>query len=142
MIEMLLTLIKINSLTTKASLPRKEDFFIKLPFSVYFGWITIATIANITALLISIHWDGFGLDEITWMIIILFIGSAIGIAALIRKQSFSYGLVLLWAYYGIYSKHITESGFDRQYPTIIMSVLICLVLITVTIIFVAIWKQK
>lgn len=142
MICMLLTLIKINTMLANTPLTAREWFFVQLPFSVYFGWITIATIANITALLVSIHWNGLSISEVTWTISILFIGAMIGIATIIRQQGFAYGLVLIWAYYGIYSKHIAESGFDRQYPTIITSVLICLVLITITIIFKGIWKRR
>ncbi|AXI00617.1 tryptophan-rich sensory protein [Sporosarcina sp. PTS2304] len=142
MIGMLLTLLKINNITTATSLSWKEKIFIRLPFSVYFGWITIATIANITALLVSIDWNGFGISEVTWTIIILFTGAIIGIMTILHQQGFSYGLVLLWAYYGIYSKHIAESGFDRQYPTIINSILVCIVLIAVVMTFTAIWKRR
>ena len=45
----------------KEKLDQKEKLFIRLPFSVYFGWITVATIANITTLLVDIGWNGFGI---------------------------------------------------------------------------------
>ncbi|PID26323.1 TspO/MBR family protein [Sporosarcina sp. P7] len=140
MLLMLLTLIRINTLTFNASLTRREAFFIKLPFSIYFGWITIATIANITAFLVSIEWDGLGLSDATWTIIILFFGAAIGILTTIRRQDIAYALVLIWAYYGIYSKHTSESGFNGEYPSIILSILICLALIVLTIVLVAVKK--
>ncbi|ARJ38994.1 lantibiotic ABC transporter permease [Sporosarcina ureae] len=142
MLLMLLTLIKINTVTFDASLTRREVFFIKLPFSVYFGWITIATIANITAFLVSIEWGGLGLSDVTWTVIILFVGAAIGILTTIRRQDIAYALVLIWAYYGIYSKHTSESGFNGEYPAIILSILICLVLITLTIVLVAVKKLR
>ncbi|WP_153730984.1 tryptophan-rich sensory protein [Sporosarcina obsidiansis] len=142
MILLLLCLIKINNMTSTASLSRREWLFIKLPFSVYFGWITIATIANITALLVSINWDGFGLSEVTWTIIILFVGAAIGILTMLQQQNIAYGLVFVWAYYGIYSKHVSESGFNGEYPTIITTVLICLLLFILTIILIAIRKRR
>ncbi|PIC84002.1 lantibiotic ABC transporter permease [Sporosarcina sp. P1] len=142
MLLMLLTLIKINTVTFDASLTRREVFFIKLPFSVYFGWITIATIANITAFLVSIEWGGLGLSDVTWTVIILFVGAAIGILTTIRRQDIAYALVLIWAYYGIYSKHTSESGFNGEYPSIILSILICLGLITLTTVFVAVKKLR
>ncbi|WP_303968933.1 tryptophan-rich sensory protein [Sporosarcina ureae] len=142
MLLMLLTLIKINTITLNATLTRREAFFVKLPFSVYFGWITIATIANITALLVSIDWDGFGILEVTWTIIILFVGAAIGILTTIRQQDIAYALVLIWAYYGIYSKHTAVSGFNGEYPTIILSIIICLALIALTIVFVVVKKLR
>ena len=119
-----------------------ESFFVKLPFSVYFGWITIATIANITAFLVSIDWDGFGISEVTWTIIILFVGVAIGILTTIRQKDIAYGLVFIWAYYGIYSKHTSESGFNGEYSYVILATLICLALIVITILFVAVKKLR
>ena len=142
MLLMLLTLIKMNTLTFNPSLTRREAFFVKLPFSVYFGWITIATIANITAFLVSIDWDGFGISEVTWTIIILFVGVAIGILTTIRQKDIAYGLVFIWAYYGIYSKHTSESGFNGEYSYVILATLICLALIVITILFVAVKKLR
>lgn len=142
MLLLLLTLIKINIITFNASLTRREAFLIKLPFSVYFGWITIATIANITAFLVSINWDGFGISEVTWTIILLFVGASIGILTTIRRQDIAYALVLIWAYYGIYSKHTSESGFNGKYPSVILATLICLGFITLTIIFIAVKKLR
>lgn len=142
MLLMLFTLIKINTLTFTASLTPRESFFVRLPFSVYFGWITIATIANITALLVSFDWNGFGLSEVTWTIAILFVGAAIGITTTFRRQDIAYALVLVWAYYGIYSKHTSESGFSGEYPSIITSIIVCLVLIVLAIVFVTVKKLR
>lgn len=132
MIGLLLCLIYINKLTVGASLSFKESFFIKLPFSVYFGWITVATIANITAFLVSIDWNGFGLSEVAWTIIILLIGTGIGTATLLRFRNPAYGLALLWAYFGIYSKHTSESGFNNQYPAIVMTTVFCMIILALT----------
>lgn len=142
MLLMLAILIKINTITFTASLTRREAFFVKLPFSVYFGWITIATIANITALFVSVDWHGFGISDVTWTIIILFVGTVIGILTTIRRQDIPYALVLIWAYFGIYSKHTSEIGFNGNYPSIITSTIICLLLITLAIIFVAVKKLR
>lgn len=142
MIGLLLCLININKLTAKASLSLKESFFIKLPFSIYFGWITVATIANITAFLVSIEWDGFGLSEVTWTILILIIGTIIGVVTMLRLHNPAYGLAVLWGYFGIYSKHTSETGFNNQYPAIILTVMICMVVISLTIILVAIGNRR
>lgn len=98
----------------------KEKLFIRLPFSVYFGWITVATIANAAALLVSLGWNGFGIPESIWTIVILGIGALIGTATLLRFKNIAYGLVLAWAYAGILIKHISASGFSSQYPGIIV----------------------
>lgn len=142
MVGLLLCLIKINKLTAEATLSLKESFFIKLPFSIYFGWITVATIANITAFLVSIGWDGFGLSDVTWTILILIIGTVISVGTMLRLHNPVYGLAILWVYFGIYSKHRSESGFNNQYPTISLTVIICMIVLSLTIILVAIGNRR
>ena len=53
MAVLLICLIMINQRLAKEKLRASEKFFIRLPFSLYFGWITVATIANATVLLVS-----------------------------------------------------------------------------------------
>jgi hypothetical protein len=127
MIVILDCLIFINYLIKNEKLTAREKFFISLPFSVYFGWITVATIANATTLLVSIGWDGFGISEPTWAVIIIIVGMLIGSITMIRNKDLAYGLVLLWAYAGIYIKHTSESGFDGQYPAVIYTVIACMI---------------
>lgn len=112
-----------------ADLTRRESLLVGLPFSVYFGWTTIATVANITALLVSLNWDGFGLADSTWTVIVLLTATAIGITIMLRNRDMAYGIVLLWAYTGILFKHLSAAGFDGEYPGVITTVVICLVII-------------
>ncbi len=53
---------------------KSEKYLVHLPFSVYLGWITIATIANTTALLVNLNWNRFGLSEPFWTIAVIIIG--------------------------------------------------------------------
>lgn len=142
MLVMLISLIIINGLTVKSDLSFKEKFFIRLPFSVYFGWITVATIANITAYFVSIDWDGFGLSDSTWTVIILLVGTVIGIATLLKNWIASYGFVLVWAYIGIYSKHVSPEGWNEAYPGIIMTVSICIILLALLSLWVLVKRPK
>ncbi len=128
MLVILVCLIWINQLTKKETLTAKERIFVRLPFSVYFGWITVATIANATALLVSLHWNGFGIPESVWAVIILAVGMAIGAATIIRNRDYAYGLVLIWAYAGIFIKHTSATGFASQYPLVIFAVVACIIL--------------
>ena len=50
--------------------PLKIIVFIWWPICLYSGWISVATIANISAMLAKIGWTG-GLQETTWTIIII-----------------------------------------------------------------------
>ncbi len=128
MLLLLFSLIKIADILREEKLSEKKDkLFILFPFSVYFGWITVATIANITAFLVSIGWDGFGISEELWMVIILLVGAFIGIVRMIKDKNIPYGAVFIWAYFGIWIKHTSVSGFGGDYPIIILITLACII---------------
>lgn len=141
-IIILILLILINLRIQKEDLTLKERIFIYIPFSVYFGWITVATIANITVYLVSIGWSGFGIPENIWTIIILIVGVLIGGFTIIRLENIIYGLVLIWSYIGIYLKHIFESGWNSNYPLVIATITICLAMLILTLIYSVYRKWK
>jgi len=95
-IFMLLQSVLITSLT--------EKIFIKLTFIFYLSWICVATIANISALLLSLSWEGGILSPVSWTIAMITIASALGIYISGRFREPSFLIVLIWALYGIYSK--------------------------------------
>lgn len=136
MVIILACLIFIMQSIKKESLSVREKFFIRLPFSVYFGWITVATIANATALLVDMDWKGFGVSEPVWMIIILAIGTLIGVVTTIRNRDIAYGLVIVWAYFGIWLKHTAANGFAEKYPEVIFAVIAGMVLLCLSFIYV------
>ncbi len=78
------------------------------PFSIYLGWITIATIANVTTLLVDINWDGFGIDPITWTIVMVLITTLITLVVLWKRRDYTYALVSIWAFFGISSKRLDD----------------------------------
>jgi len=127
MLVILGCLIKIADIVAKSKLSKTDRWLIKLPFSVYFGWITVATIANITTFLVSIGWNGFGISEPVWTMIILVVGAVIGSWRMLKDKSFAYGLVLIWAYCGIWLKHTSPAGWTSQYPGVIGTIIVCLV---------------
>lgn len=127
MLGLLISLIKIAGIINTAKLNLKEKLLIKVPFGIYFGWITIATIANITVLLVSIGWDGFGLPDSLWMIIILLVGAAISMWRTIIDKNIAYGLVPLWAYFGIWLRHTSPDGFNSLYRDVLTTVIVCMI---------------
>lgn len=131
MLMLLFLLIKIADLLKGAEFNLIEKLFIQTPFNIYFGWITVATIANITVFLVSINWSGFGISDYIWTSIILIIGALIGLMRLRKDRSIPYGLVLIWAYLGILFKHISASVFDGQYPSIVATTIGCLAMFVV-----------
>lgn len=126
MFVLLYSLIRISDMLNNRCLSFSDTVFLLIPFNVYFGWITIATIANITAFLVSVDWGGFGISALTWTIVILIAGAGIGILQLYKSRSVSYGLVLVWAYFGIWLKHSSADGLDGAYPAITQTVLLCI----------------
>jgi hypothetical protein len=92
----------------KTNVSFKEKLCVHVPFSVYLGWISVATIANVTAFLISIQWDGFGIDQLTWTILIIAIGTLLTFLMLALRKDIAFSLVVLWAYFGIWLKRTAQ----------------------------------
>jgi hypothetical protein len=136
MVVILISLIKKKKKIIAIKLTLKEKIFIRIPFSIYFGWITVATIANATALLVSLGFNGWGLSEKIWAIIVLGIGLIIGVVTTLKNKDIAYGIVILWAYLGILIKHVSISGFAGKYPEIITAVSISLVVILISVLYV------
>lgn len=126
MLVILVCLIIINKEIKKVELNDRDLLFIGLPFSVYFAWITVAAIANVTIFLVSIQWNGFGIEEPVWTIIILIVGAAIGVTTMFVGKDIPYGLVLIWAYVGIFIKHTDANYYAGAYQGIINTVGICI----------------
>jgi hypothetical protein len=87
-------------------------FLLSTPINVYLGWICVATIANATALLVSLGWDGFGLDPRAWTVIVISAGMAIGLLFIFLRKAVAAPLVIVWAYAGIVIKRL---GADPGY---------------------------
>jgi len=93
----------------KSDATRIKKYLVHLPFSVYLGWITIATIANVTALLVHVNWNTFGLGEPFWAVAVIVVGIAIALSMLLRRQDIFYCLVVDWALLGILLKRLADS---------------------------------
>lgn len=135
MILLLISLILIRLFAREVPVSTSNFLFITLPFSVYFGWVSVATIANVTAYLVKTQWGGFGLSPVIWTVFILITGLAIGALTTIFFKDKAYGLVFIWAYLGITIKHISESGFDFQYPSIVIAAILSMIVLSYVVIF-------
>lgn len=82
-----------------------ERWLVETPFSLYLGWITVATIANTTQLLFFLGWNGWGMPPESWFVLVL--ATALIIAGLMAytRQDIVYLFVLGWAFIGIAIKH-------------------------------------
>jgi hypothetical protein len=81
-----------------------EKWLMHAPFGLYWGWISIALIANVTALLVQLNWGRFGQSEGFWAIAMIVAGSLIATAVVWTRNHIFYGLAVVWALYGIWMK--------------------------------------
>jgi len=121
----------------KVTLSLKEKLFIHVPISVYIGWITVATIANVTAVLVTIDWDGFGLSEQLWTILVIVVATIITIIILIKRKDYAYSAVIIWALLGIFLKRTTDDpifGIKIQIAyTTGISIIIIIITVAITL---------
>jgi benzodiazapine receptor len=89
----------------RAVVTNAELWLLHITFSVYLGWITVATIANATSLLDYWNWSGWGVSDEAWTVIMLFAGGSIASAVSLTRGDIAYTLVIVWALVGIAVKH-------------------------------------
>jgi benzodiazapine receptor len=94
----------------KSLVSLRERIAVHLPFSVYLGWITIASIANVATALVSVNWNGFGIAPETWATLIIIIALLIALLVITTRKDVAYGLVIIWALVGIAVK---QSGHQN-----------------------------
>ena len=94
----------------KSNVPLKERLCVHLPFSVYLGWITVAPIANVASALVSINWDGWGISDVNWAIIVIIIALIITLAVIFTRKDIGYSLVIIWALAGIAVKQMENQS--------------------------------
>ncbi|CAG9622942.1 TspO/MBR family protein [Sutcliffiella rhizosphaerae] len=121
MLSLLVTLIALY-IKLRDSSPGKLD---KATFSIYLGWISVATIANISYVLVEVGWDGFGISDVTWTIIMLIVAALLAIWFRIANKDWIYPLVFVWAFVGIGVKNM-ESYSNVSYVAYALAAVILL----------------
>lgn len=119
MLVMLLLLLTLMTMYLRLRIGKErsglmEWLFFKLPVSVYFGWISVATVANAAALLTKFHWNGFGLSPVFWTVAVLVVIVLIASSVLFARRDVAYALVVLWAFFGILAR--TPAGDPAVLP--------------------------
>ena len=106
-IIMLITLYRINELLIE--IRHQEEplnyWAEKLVFSIYFAWITLATALNVSSALSFYEWNGFGISEVNWSLIILPIVALIAGLVVKKYRDIPYAAVVIWAFVAIVVKH-------------------------------------
>lgn len=78
-----------------------ERWLVYAPFSLYLGWISIATIANVSTTLVDLGWDGLGLSDWTWAAIMLTMATGLTASIVLSRADVIYAAVIIWAFVGI-----------------------------------------
>ena len=109
-VAMLTLLVCLMAIYLRLDIGRKQvssgmRWFVHLPFSIYLGWITVATIANVTSLLDYWNWSGWGISPEVWTVIMLTVATIVGGLVSFTRGDIAYAAVLIWAFAGIAIKH-------------------------------------
>jgi hypothetical protein len=94
------------------------------------GWITIASIANVAVTLVSVKWDGFGINQETWAFLIVIIALLITLLVVATRKDVGFGLVVIWALLGIAVK---QSGYQNIVTTTEASAVVIVVALALSI---------
>jgi benzodiazapine receptor len=84
-------------------------FLVRTPIAIYLGWITVATVANVTTLLVDAGFQGGGVPEWIWAALVIGVATVITLLMQFRKGDFFHSMVVLWALFGIYSKRSEDT---------------------------------
>jgi hypothetical protein len=85
-----------------------ETWTVRIPFSIYLGWITVATVANVSDVLAFLKWNGFGIAPQIWFLVVLVAVLVISTLMSLNRRDVAYILVILWALVGIAYRFSTQ----------------------------------
>ncbi|MFH1426456.1 MAG: TspO/MBR family protein [Candidatus Kerfeldbacteria bacterium] len=105
---------------------------VHLPFSVYLGWISVATIANISSALAKLEWTAWGIDPELWGSLMAIIAGFIAVVVLFTRHDYAYAIVIVWALIGIaikFDTYVFISTFtDLTALVVVMTVPVAMVM--------------
>lgn len=104
-------------------LNKREKVIVWTPFSLYLGWITVATIANTTVFLVSINWEGLGISPFTWTVFVIIVALILTLTILYSRKDSVYPLVTIWALIGIIIRRI-DVNYDLAIVAMVMIIII------------------
>lgn len=127
MVLLLTLLIDINIRLKAVDLSKNSYWLVAVPFSLYLGWISVATIANVSVYLTYVEWGGFGIPEVTWAALLITIAGILGLFLIGRVPSVAGTLAVAWGLTGIYYK--LSGAETAYYLQILIIVFVALILI-------------
>lgn len=95
-----------------------SKLFTAFPLTIYFAWLCVANIANISLYLVSVNWDGFGIAPAVWAMVMIIVTVVLSAFIIIKKNNPFFGLVIIWALYGIVIKRTAVD--EETYSNVIL----------------------
>lgn len=129
-------IIAFKTATAEKELSNKMKIWTRLPFTIYLAWISVATIANIAAWLVSLEWKGGFLSEQLWTIIMMSLAAGLALVITARLKAFWFSAVIMWALLGIFLKRLEGDSEYIGYTSLL------LILILVINVFIMLGKEK
>ncbi len=124
MAVLLISLIVIYLQIRRATLSRGDYWAISVPMSIYFGWITVAIVANFAYVGLDLGWDGFGIAPETWGAIMIVVSGLIAGTVVWRHRDLAYGGVIIWAFVGLYSRYQPLQGQNPAVTSVLVASLV------------------
>ncbi|MCX7792070.1 MAG: tryptophan-rich sensory protein [Chloroflexaceae bacterium] len=104
MAGLLLALVTIDLRLGRARGPWVEQLLVRLPFSIYLGWISVATIINVAVTLYDAGWEGTPASREAWTAGLLSLGAALGATMGVARGDPAFPAVIAWAFSGVATK--------------------------------------
>jgi translocator protein len=106
-----------------------EKWLVRLPFSIYLAWISVATIANVSNVLYDLDWSGFGLSGEVWAVIMLLVATAVTAVMLLQRGDLAFAAVIVWSFIGIYAKQSPRSDLVGYTAAVLALLVVVLALV-------------
>ena len=107
---------------------REQKWMAHIPFSIYLGWISVATIVNVASALYISNWDGWGISAAAWTAIMIVVGAFVAAIVAIQQADIAFTLVFVWAYVAIAIRQLNE-------PTIWITAVVAALVMAVLLVF-------
>jgi hypothetical protein len=132
MLLFLITLIQLflKSNTIARDLTLSQRFILQTPFIVYLGWISVATIANTTALLVAYKWTALNIAPVYWSASMILIALLLAVLMLKKFKAVPFALVVAWALWGIKASQGSVYPLIQSITTVSVACLFVMIAIT------------
>lgn len=137
MVVLLVSLIQIEGRLRNMQNTARQRWLIRAPFGLYYGWITVAAIANASVWLLSLGFTGWGLPSQLWQTLVLIVGGAILCIGVWVNRDIPYGLAGLWGYIGIMLRQLAPETAGSRFTWSLAAIIISCAMILLAILMTA-----